>query len=115
MRQDILDDTAGQGQRWDSIVISEVLEHLEEPERALRNVASLLADDGRILITTPVNCPMPDHIYLFRTPEEVLELVAAAGLEVMENTTFATLGMTEEKARKRKLPIACAIIARKAA
>ena len=40
-------------QRFDAIVISEVLEHLFAPEHLLRKVRSLLADKGVLVITVP--------------------------------------------------------------
>lgn len=41
-------------QRWATIAIcSEVLEHLDEPERLLRNVAPYLAPDCRVIVTVP--------------------------------------------------------------
>jgi len=97
---------------WDSIVASEVLEHLEAPGLALRHLVSALHADGRIFVTTPVNTPMPDHIHLFEDPEQVLDLVTAAGLEILDHRLFTGVGVSEERARKRKMPIACAIIAR---
>ena len=110
---DLLSPAPPDERRWDSIVVSEVLEHLEAPDRALARLGELLAPGGRILVTTPVNSPMPDHIYLFQNPEQVWELVRAAGLEILESRTFTGVGISEERARKRRLPISCALIARR--
>lgn len=96
---------------WNSVVVSEVLEHLEAPDQALRNLARAMNRDGRMFISTPVNCPMPDHIYLFKTPEEVRGLVESCGLNVVEQRSYLSLGHTEERARKYKYPIACTLIA----
>lgn len=103
-------DLAAKG-AWRSIVVSEVLEHLEEPRRALDAIAEALLPGGRAFITSPANSPMPDHIYLFRTPEEVVQLVEASGLRVLEQRSFAGVGVSEERARRRHLPIACAVVA----
>lgn len=96
---------------WDSIVVSELLEHLEAPDLALRNLSKAMSRDGRMFISTPVNCPMPDHIYLFKTPEEVGRLVESCGLKVIEQCSYLALGHTEERARKHRYPIACTLIA----
>ncbi|MEO8132697.1 MAG: class I SAM-dependent methyltransferase [Betaproteobacteria bacterium] len=96
---------------WDSIVVSEVLEHLEAPDQALGNLAKAMTRDGRMFISTPVNCPMPDHIYLFKSPEEVRGLVESCGLTVVEQRSYLSLGHTEERARKYRYPIACTLIA----
>ena len=81
VRQDLLDARPG-GQRFDSIVLSEVLEHLEDPRGALQAVAEHHASPGaRLWVNVPVNSPAPDHIYLLRTPEAAVELVRSAGFE----------------------------------
>ncbi len=97
---------------WNSIVVSELLEHLEAPDQALRNLAKAMNRDGLMFISTPVNCPMPDHIYLFKTPEEVVRLVESCGLTVIEQCSYVSLGHTEALARKHGYPIACTLIAR---
>ena len=108
---DVLSDMPGDSGTWDSIVVSEVLEHLEKPRLALDHLVSVLRPNGRIFVTTPVNTPMPDHIHLFEAPEEVLDLVGSAGLEILDHRLFTGVGVSEERARKRRLPIACAVIA----
>ena len=62
-------------QPFDSVVISEVLEHLERPDTALATLRRRMSPGGRIFVNAPVNSPAIDHIYLFRTPEELVELV----------------------------------------
>ena len=96
---------------WDSIVISEVLEHLEEPARALAFVRQSLRPNGRAFINVPVNCPAPDHIFLFSAPEEVLATVRASGLQPTETKLFPASGYTEDTARKQRATISCAVIA----
>ena len=39
--------------RYEFVVCADVLEHLKSPERLLSDVSSLLADDGRIVISVP--------------------------------------------------------------
>ena len=96
---------------FDSIVVSEVLEHIEAPDAALGNVRHLLRSGGRVFINMPVNSPAPDHIHLLRAPEEVVSLVAAAGFDIVETRFFPATGMTEARARKLDATISCAIIA----
>ena len=108
------DLTAGpltSGERWDSIVISEVLEHLERPDIALASLVGYLRAGGRIFVTIPVNNPMPDHIFLFRNPEEVVDLVTGSGLEIIQARHFTNVGISEDRARQKRLPIATAMIA----
>lgn len=97
--------------KFQSIVFSEVLEHLEEPRKALASLYNLLADDGRLFINAPVNSPAPDHLYLFRTPEEIVEMVENAGFKVVETLFAPCTGASVERARKLNLTISTAIIA----
>jgi len=103
---------APQGQ-FDSITFSEVLEHLEEPLAALKILRGLLAPGGRIFVNAPVNSPAPDHLYLFRTPEDVRDMVAEAGLEIVDTCFAPPSGANLDKARRQELSISAAVIARR--
>jgi hypothetical protein len=98
---------------FSSITFSEVLEHLEQPLDALRTLYGLLGEGGRIYINAPVNSPAPDHIYLFSTPEQIVELVQQAGFKVIDTLFAPATGADLARARKRKLSISTAIIATK--
>jgi 2-polyprenyl-3-methyl-5-hydroxy-6-metoxy-1,4-benzoquinol methylase len=98
---------------FDSITLSEVLEHLEEPDRALATIARLLKPGGHAFINVPVNSPAPDHISLYRTPEDAVAAVAAAGLEIVSTLFAPATGASLARARKLALTISTAIIARK--
>ena len=97
-----------------SVTFSEVLEHLEDPEIAMKAIANLLEPEGRVFIHAPVNSPAPDHLTLFRKPEEVVDIVSGAGLEIIQ-TLFAptTTASSLKKAREREMAISVAVIARK--
>lgn len=98
-------------ERFDSIVLSEVCEHLEDPMAALERVARLLAPGGRVFVNVPVNSPAPDHLYLLRSPEEAIALVERSGFHVTSASFFPATGATLERARKAELTISCAITA----
>jgi 2-polyprenyl-3-methyl-5-hydroxy-6-metoxy-1,4-benzoquinol methylase len=98
--------------RFDLIVISEVLEHLETPAVALEFLRDCLTDDGRIFINVPLNSPSPDHIYLLSTPEDVRALVEGAGLSIDTMSLFATQGRTVEAALRNRISISAGVIAR---
>lgn len=100
------------GQRWDSIVLSEILEHLEDPLEALRNLRRCLEPAGRIYVNVPVNAPTIDHIYLFRSPEEAVELVEKAGFIVDELLLAPGAGYNLARSRSREAAISVALMAR---
>ena len=100
------------GARYDAIVMSEILEHLESPVEALTCAARWLRPGGTIWVNVPANSPAPDHIYLVNSPEHAEELVREAGLEVQKSHAFPMTGATLDKARKRKLAISCVVVGR---
>lgn len=99
------------GKRYDSIVLSEILEHLEEPVLALGIVRNLLTDRGRVYINIPVNSPAPDHLFLVTTPEAVLEIVENCGYRIEAFRFAPQSGMTMEQARKNRSTISVGVIA----
>lgn len=102
------------GAAFDSVVISEVCEHLERPDLALANLRTFLAPEGRLFVNVPVNSPAPDHIYLLRSPEEAIALVRGAGFAIEEVWIAPPTGYTEEAARRQALTLSCAMSARAA-
>lgn len=99
------------GARFDSIVMSEVLEHVEQPRELLRKAADRLAKDGRIFINMPVNSPAPDHIFLMRSLEDVVGMITSSGLQVRECSAVPMTGFTYERAIKMSATISCVVVA----
>lgn len=68
--------------RYGKVVLCEVLEHLEQPARAIENVARTLASGGHMFLTMAINLAQEDHIHLYRSPDEARQQVLDAGLEI---------------------------------
>lgn len=100
--------------RYDLIVISEVLEHLETPQTALKLLRQAIAPDGRIFINVPLNSPSPDHIYLLSDPEEVRELIEGAGFKIVSMELFATQGRKIESALNNRISVSAGVVAQPA-
>src|SRR5262249_960516 len=97
---------------FDSVIFSEVCEHLEEPSTALVTLSRVLAPGGRIFVNMPINAPAADHIYLLTRPEDVVDMVRDAGFGI-EDVCFApAAGYAEAEARRRKIPISVGVIGR---
>jgi 2-polyprenyl-3-methyl-5-hydroxy-6-metoxy-1,4-benzoquinol methylase len=100
-------------EKYDFITIGEVIEHVEEPVALLKKAAELLTENGVCYITTPINAPMIDHIYLFNNEDEIRGLVKESGFEVIEEKIVISEKMTKEKAAKHKVPVMYAAFLRK--
>ena len=98
--------------RFNLVVISEVLEHLETPVAALKFLRAATVDDGRIYINVPINSPSPDHLYLFSSPQDVVDLVVGSGLRVERIELFATQGRAIESALANRISVSAGVIAR---
>lgn len=109
--RDVLD--APPRQRFDAVVASELLEHLERPDQALGRLRAVTRPGGRLFLNVPVNSPAPDHITLWRAPEQIHDLVRAAGLRIEHAWSFPMTGKTTEQARKDDLTMSCVIICRR--
>ena len=90
-----------QGQRFDTIILADVLEHLKDPQATFRNLTPHLKKNGKIIISTPniafltqrlllifgkfdyMDTGIMDRTHLrFFTKKTILELVGSAGLSV---------------------------------
>ncbi len=64
------------------VISVEVLEHLEDPAGFLRGLHAMLEADGLAFITAAVNAPHVDHIYHYRSEQEVVDQIRQAGFHV---------------------------------
>lgn len=69
---------------YDFIGMGEVLEHVEAPVDILKALRRLASNSGSVYVTTCVNCPAIDHVYLFRSVDEIREVITKAGFAVAE-------------------------------
>jgi len=109
VEQDVLAAPSHAG-KYDAAVISEVLEHLEAPDKALRSLHAGLRKGGRIFINAPINSPAPDHIYLWRTTDEFVTFVKDQGFEIEHVEFLPMTGVSLERALARNLSVSCIVI-----
>ena len=87
LKHNVLEESYGRTFR--AVICVEVLEHLEDPVAMLRGLKALCAPNGKLFVTAALNAAHDDHIYLYSNPQEVLNQVEAAGLQ-LEQCYFAT-------------------------
>jgi 2-polyprenyl-3-methyl-5-hydroxy-6-metoxy-1,4-benzoquinol methylase len=91
------------GDQYDFIVLGEVLEHLDKPHEILQKLALLLNPNGLLWLTTPTNAPAIDHVYLFKTKEEIFDLIEESGLDIVDSCSFFAEDVDEQTALKLKI------------
>ena len=100
---------------YDLLVISEVLEHLEDPKSVMRSLCKLInPDDGLIFVNVPINSPSPDHLYLMETLNDARALLTDTGFEIVSEAFFATQGAAIDRALRNKISISASMLARPA-
>lgn len=67
------------------LVCVEVLEHLEDPVDFLRGLRAAMAPGSKAFITAALNAAHADHIYLYRTGEDVLAHLQEAGFTLEQS------------------------------
>jgi 2-polyprenyl-3-methyl-5-hydroxy-6-metoxy-1,4-benzoquinol methylase len=72
----------------DAIVSVEVLEHLENPPQFLDGLRRMLRRGGIGYITAAINAPNADHIYLYRSGDDVAREIEAAGFSILDRQEF---------------------------
>ena len=93
------------------MVLSEVLEHLEEPVKALAAIRHVMRPNGRLYINVPINSPAPDHIFLLRSPEEAVAFVEQQGFRVERTGFFPATNYSLDAARRHQLTVSVCLIA----
>jgi 2-polyprenyl-3-methyl-5-hydroxy-6-metoxy-1,4-benzoquinol methylase len=67
----------------DAVTCFEVIEHLELPEKAIAELRRALRPGGTLCMSTAIRMESVDHIHLFRSPDEVRQLVTAQGFVIL--------------------------------
>ncbi len=98
-------------EKFDLIILSHLLEHLEEPVEALKKVRNAVARGGHLFVNIPLNAPMPDHLQLLGDPDEAVQMMSDGGFRVLEIASHTTQATTLPRALKRKTAVTCSIIA----
>jgi len=86
-------------QSYDTVVCSNVLEHIEDDDAALGAIRTVLAPGGRVVLIVPALKPLYGsidraiHHHRRYSREEIAEKLAAAGLDIEHLSYFNMLGV----------------------
>lgn len=108
-QQDFLSG-CGSRESYDAIVMGEVLEHVESPLAFLNKIYRLATKNTFIFVTTAINAPAIDHIYLFDAFSSLKKLVDEAKLKVVDYLIVPYLGKSLEESEQMGLPINVALV-----
>lgn len=97
-------------QRYDAIVMGEVLEHVEDPAAFLGTIHTLAGKDSFIYITTCINAPAIDHIYLFDSVDSLEKLIESSGLSIVDKLVVPYENMSLEESSQKRMPVNVAYV-----
>lgn len=67
---------------FDRIVMAEVLEHVERPDAMLKDAFEHSHEGTAVFLSTVANIECIDHLYLYRTVDEIREMVNDCGFSI---------------------------------
>ena len=68
---------------YDFIVMGEVLEHVDQPNTLLDKLKTLLSLNGQAFISTCVDCPTIDHVYHFKSIDEIQDMLKKSNFDIV--------------------------------
>jgi hypothetical protein len=83
---------------------------VEAPGLFLDKIHELAKPDAYIFVTTCVNAPQIDHIYLFRHLSEVAHLIREHGFSIVRSKAIPYEGKTLQQCEVLNLPINVAYV-----
>ncbi len=84
-------------EQYDLALSQEVLEHLEDPIAYMRALREMLRPGGYAYIAAAVNAAHVDHIYLYRSPDDVAAEIEEAGFTILKrHAELAYAGKPQE-------------------
>ena len=89
------------------------MEHLEDPLEVLNKLYRILTDDGKIFITVAVWAAHIDHIYLYKSANDVRDHLHQANFCIENELVQAVFEKDETNPEKEKIPVNYAAILKK--
>jgi hypothetical protein len=85
--------------------MGEVLEHVSNPDQLLSRLLTLLSDAGKAFVTTSINSPAVDHVYHFKSVEDVRTMINDSGLAIIREQVLPVENLPMEEIISRRITI----------
>jgi ubiquinone/menaquinone biosynthesis C-methylase UbiE len=90
-------DVQDSNERFDFLIMGEVLEHVNDGDRFLKKARNLLNLDGVIYLSTAANSPALDHVLHFKNISEIQKMILNAGLNIIDEVAFPAENIPESR------------------
>jgi len=98
---------------YDFIAMGEVLEHVEEPAILLEKLNTLLNNDGLAFISTCVDCPTIDHVFHFKSVNEIQNMLKQSYFDIVSEKILPVEKLSMDEIIMKKITINYSAIIRK--
>ena len=98
---------------FETIVMAEVLEHVEQPQEFLNRIYSFMGENAQAFITTCINAPAVDHIYLYSNLESLENQINESGFIILKKEVIPYSDKTIEESFSQNLPVNVAFVLEK--
>jgi hypothetical protein len=90
-----------------------VIEHVNYPEKLLIKLRNLLTAKGKAFVSTCVDCPSIDHVYHFKSVDEIRQMLYDCKLRIEDERVLPVENLPIEEIIKRKITINyCAMVSK---
>ena len=99
--------------KFDFIEMGEVLEHVDTPGVLLQSIYKILSKNGKLFMSTCVDCPTIDHVYHFKSVKDIEEMIEKAGFKIDSKQILPVEDLPMNEIIKRKITINyCALLSK---
>jgi len=92
---------------FDWAIFAEVLEHIPRPDEALVAIAGIMKPNALLYAVTVVDSNAIDHLYHFKSTDEVLEMFTNCGFEVVDHLLSSVADYSHESDPTVNVSVIC--------
>lgn len=98
--------------KYDLVVIGEVLEHVPDPDNVLGRLREVMHEDGMLYASTCANCPAIDHIFQFKSVQEIRKMFCSCGFEIQDEIVAPSEDLDESILESQEIDVSYAAVLR---